>query len=40
LASEASYARLVKAGVRIWTFQPSMMHAKAMTIDGYAAVVG
>lgn len=40
LASEASYARLVKAGVRIWTFQPSMMHAKVMTIDGYAAVVG
>jgi cardiolipin synthase len=40
LASEASYARLVNAGVHIWTFQPSMMHAKVMTIDGYAAVVG
>jgi cardiolipin synthase A/B len=40
LASEASYARLVNAGVSIWTFQPSMMHAKVMTVDGYAAVVG
>jgi cardiolipin synthase len=40
LASEATYARLVDCGVRVWTFQPSMMHAKVMTIDGYAAVVG
>ena len=40
LASEAAYARLVDAGIRVWTFQPSMMHAKVMTVDGYAAVVG
>jgi cardiolipin synthase A/B len=40
LASEATYARLVDCGVRVWTFQPSMMHAKVMNIDGYAAVVG
>jgi cardiolipin synthase A/B len=40
LASEASYARLVECGVRVWTFQPSMMHAKVMTVDGVAAVVG
>jgi cardiolipin synthase len=40
LASEASYARLVDCGVRVWTFQPSMMHAKVMTVDGCAAVVG
>ena len=40
LASEAAYARLVDCGVRVWTFQPSMMHAKVMTIDGCAAVVG
>jgi cardiolipin synthase len=40
LASEAAYARLVDCGVRVWTFQPSMMHAKVMTIDGFAAVVG
>jgi cardiolipin synthase A/B len=40
LASEAAYARLVDCGVRVWTFQPSMMHAKVMTIDGCAGVVG
>jgi cardiolipin synthase A/B len=40
LASEAAYARLVDCGVRVWTFQPSMMHAKVMTVDGCAAVVG
>ena len=40
LASEAAYARLVDCGVRVWTFQPSMMHAKVMTIDGCAATVG
>ena len=40
LTSEGSYARLVDCGVRVWTFQPSMMHAKVMTVDGIAAVVG
>ncbi|MDQ1625537.1 MAG: cardiolipin synthase, partial [Actinomycetota bacterium] len=40
LASEAVYSRLVGAGVRVWNFQPSMMHAKVMTVDGYASVVG
>ena len=40
LTSEGSYARLVDCGVRVWTFQPSMMHAKVMTVDGVAAVVG
>jgi cardiolipin synthase len=40
LASEAAYARLVDCGVHVWTFQPSMMHAKVMTVDGCAAVVG
>ena len=30
-----SYARLVDCGVQVWTFQPSMMHAKVMTVDGY-----
>ncbi|MDQ1614153.1 MAG: cardiolipin synthase, partial [Actinomycetota bacterium] len=40
LASEAAYARLVECGVRVWSFQPSMMHAKVMTLDGCVAVVG
>jgi cardiolipin synthase len=40
LASEATYDRLVSCGVRVWNFQPSMMHAKIMTVDGIVAVVG
>ena len=40
LTSESMYERLVDAGVRIWAFQPSMMHAKITTIDGLAAVIG
>jgi len=40
LASEAAYARLVDDGIRVWNFQPAMMHAKVMTVDGYASVVG
>jgi cardiolipin synthase A/B len=40
LASEASYERLTSCGVRVWNFQPSMMHAKIMIVDGRAAAVG
>jgi cardiolipin synthase A/B len=40
LASEATYDRLTSCGVRVWNFQPSMMHAKTMVVDGIAAVVG
>lgn len=40
LASEATYDRLASCGVRVWNFQPSMMHAKIMTVDGIAAVLG
>jgi cardiolipin synthase len=40
LASEAAYDKLVICGVRVWNFQPSMMHAKIMVVDGRAAVVG
>lgn len=40
LASEASYDRLTSCGVRVWNFQPAMMHAKIMIVDGVAAVVG
>ena len=34
LAGEAEYAELLDAGVEIWKFQPSMLHAKIMTVDG------
>ena len=40
LTSESCYERLVDGGVRIWAFQPSMMHAKVMTVDGLVAVIG
>lgn len=40
LASEAAYDRLTSCGVRVWNFQPSMMHAKIMVVDGIAAAVG
>jgi cardiolipin synthase len=40
LASESIYSTLVQGGVRIWAFQPSMLHAKVMTVDGIASVIG
>src|SRR5207253_7332837 len=40
LAAEADYDRLLEVGVEVWTFQPSMLHAKVMTIDGVVANVG
>jgi cardiolipin synthase len=40
LASEAQYAGLLEAGVRLWSYQLSMLHAKVMTVDGRVASVG
>ena len=40
LAGESSYELLLENGVRIWHFQPSMLHAKIMTVDGVAANIG
>ena len=40
LASESIYSTLAEGGVRIWAFQPSMLHAKVLTIDGVASVIG
>jgi cardiolipin synthase A/B len=40
LAGEAVFGRLLDAGVKLWTFQPSMLHAKIMTIDGRIANIG
>ena len=40
VAAEADYERLVTSGVEIWNFQPSMLHVKAMMIDGCVANVG
>lgn len=40
VASEATFRELLDAGVRICTFQPSMLHAKVLTADGSVCVVG
>jgi cardiolipin synthase A/B len=40
VAGQSSYERLLSCGVRIWQFQPSMLHAKIMTVDGIVANVG
>lgn len=40
LASESTYSELVGGGVEVWNFQPSMLHAKVMTVDGILTVVG
>lgn len=39
-AGRRRYARLLKAGVRIWEYQPAMLHAKTAVIDGVWATVG
>lgn len=40
LLGRAQYDRLTAAGVRIHEFQPTMLHAKVMTVDGIVATVG
>ena len=39
-AGRRCYARLLKSGVRIWEYQPAMLHAKTAVIDGVWATVG
>jgi len=40
LAGRASYDRLLAAGVRIYEWQPSALHAKTFVVDGLWATVG
>jgi cardiolipin synthase len=40
VGGEAAYSRLMEHGIRLWNFQPSMLHAKVMTVDGIVANVG
>jgi cardiolipin synthase A/B len=40
LAGEAEFAELLDHGIQIAYFQPSMLHAKIMTVDGILAMVG
>ena len=40
IAGRASYDELVGAGVEVYEYQPTMLHAKTMTIDGCWSAVG
>jgi cardiolipin synthase len=40
LAGRSHYEELLEAGVRIWEFQPAMMHAKTVVVDGCWTLVG
>ncbi|MFF9899160.1 phosphatidylserine/phosphatidylglycerophosphate/cardiolipin synthase family protein [Streptomyces longispororuber] len=40
LAGQGHYTRLLEAGVKIFQYQPTMMHAKVVTVDGVAALIG
>ncbi len=37
---ERAYPELLEAGVRLWSYEPTMLHAKILTIDGLIADVG
>jgi cardiolipin synthase len=40
VAAEAEYDRLLEHGIELWNYQPTMLHAKCMTVDGILANVG
>ncbi len=40
VAGRAAYGQLLEAGVRIYEFQPTMLHAKSVCIDGIWSSVG
>lgn len=39
-AARAAYARLLSAGVRIFEYQPRVLHAKTAVVDGTVATLG
>lgn len=40
LAGQLRYDELLEAGVRVWRYGPTMLHAKVLTVDGVLANVG
>jgi cardiolipin synthase len=38
--AEDHYVQLIEKGARVWIYQPSMMHVKALLVDGVASMVG
>jgi cardiolipin synthase len=39
-AARSYYRSLLRAGVRIWEYQPTMLHAKTLVADGEVSMVG
>ncbi len=39
-AGHGSYRHLLRRGVRIFEYQPSVLHAKSLVADGYVSMVG
>ncbi|WP_116451846.1 phospholipase D-like domain-containing protein [Blastococcus litoris] len=40
LQGETQFQTLLDAGVEIWRYQPALLHAKVVTVDGAVAMVG
>ena len=40
VAGQADYSELLAAGVRIWQYQKTMLHAKIVTVDGLVGTIG
>lgn len=40
IAAEDAYAPMLGEGVKVWIYQPSMMHVKSILVDGELALVG
>jgi cardiolipin synthase len=40
LAAEAQFEKLLDAGVRVWSYQPTMVHAKLVLVDDLVGCVG
>ena len=39
-AARGSYSHLLRHGVRIFEYQPVVLHAKTLVVDGYVSIVG
>lgn len=40
IIAEESYVPLIESGARVWIYQPTMMHVKALLVDGSVTMIG
>jgi cardiolipin synthase len=40
LSAEESYERLLECGIELWNYQPTMLHAKILVVDGLVSSIG